>query len=51
MAIVNLLHVMHLTDRMNAINLVLEYVFTVPMFAGEFGFGLWLLFRGGKAVS
>jgi hypothetical protein len=28
---------------------VIEYVFTVPMFAGEFGFGLWLLFKGGKS--
>ncbi|WP_028612690.1 DUF4386 domain-containing protein [Paenibacillus harenae] len=28
---------------------VLEYVFMVPMFAGEFGFGLWLLFKGGKS--
>lgn len=27
---------------------ILEYVFTLPMVAGELGFGLWLLFRGGK---
>ncbi|AJY74856.1 DUF4386 domain-containing protein [Paenibacillus beijingensis] len=27
---------------------ILEYVFTVPMIAGETGFGLWLLFKGGK---
>jgi len=27
---------------------VLNYVFTVPMIAGELGFGLWLLIRGGK---
>ncbi|SDW98431.1 DUF4386 domain-containing protein [Paenibacillus sp. CF384] len=27
---------------------ILENVFIVPMTAGELGFGLWLLFRGGK---
>ncbi|MCM3630003.1 DUF4386 domain-containing protein [Paenibacillus glycanilyticus] len=27
---------------------ILELVFTVPMTAGELGFGIWLLFRGGK---
>jgi hypothetical protein len=27
---------------------VLEIAFTAPMIAGELGFGLWLLFRGGK---
>ena len=26
-------------------------ILTVPMTVGELGFGLWLLFRGGKAVS
>ncbi|MFC5471325.1 DUF4386 domain-containing protein [Cohnella suwonensis] len=30
---------------------LLEYVFIVPMSAGELGFGLWLLFRGGKSIS
>ncbi len=30
---------------------VIEYVFMAPMFAGELGFGLWLLFRGGKSSS
>ena len=30
------------------IRTILELVFTVPMTAGEVGFGLWLLFRGGK---
>lgn len=28
---------------------LLETIFMVPMFAGEFGFGLWLLFKGGKS--
>lgn len=28
---------------------ILEYVFTVPMIVGELGFGIWLLFKGGKA--
>lgn len=27
---------------------VLEIAFAAPMFVGELGFGLWLLFRGGK---
>ncbi|OPA79111.1 hypothetical protein BVG16_08400 [Paenibacillus selenitireducens] len=27
---------------------VLKFVFTVPMIVGELGFGLWLLFKGGK---
>jgi hypothetical protein len=27
---------------------ILDLVFTVPMIAGELGFGLWLLIRGGK---
>ncbi|MDQ0061683.1 DUF4386 domain-containing protein [Paenibacillus harenae] len=30
---------------------ILDYVFIVPMTAGELGFGLWLLFRGWKSVS
>jgi len=30
---------------------VLKYIFTVPMIVGELGFGLWLLFKGGKAAS
>ncbi|WP_053074947.1 DUF4386 domain-containing protein [Ornithinibacillus californiensis] len=30
---------------------VLEIVFTVPMIVGELGFGLWLLFRGGKNAN
>ncbi|WP_313640162.1 DUF4386 domain-containing protein [Paenibacillus sp.] len=28
---------------------VLKFIFTVPMIVGELGFGLWLLFKGGKA--
>jgi hypothetical protein len=31
--------------------MILELVFSIPMIAGEFGFGLWLLFRGGKVSS
>jgi len=27
---------------------VLQFIFTVPMIVGELGFGLWLLFKGGK---
>ncbi|MFU1796059.1 DUF4386 domain-containing protein [Paenibacillus azoreducens] len=27
----------------------LKFIFTVPMIAGELGFGLWMLFKGGKA--
>lgn len=27
---------------------ILELIFIIPMIAGELGFGLWLLFRGGK---
>lgn len=27
---------------------VLTFIFTVPMIVGELGFGLWLLFKGGK---
>jgi len=27
---------------------VLKFIFTVPMIVGELGFGLWLLFKGGK---
>jgi hypothetical protein len=27
---------------------ILNYVFSLPMIAGELGFGLWLLLRGGK---
>ncbi|SES99261.1 DUF4386 domain-containing protein [Paenibacillus sp. NFR01] len=30
---------------------ILEIVFMIPMTAGEEGFGLWMLFRGGKAAS
>ncbi|WP_152395949.1 DUF4386 domain-containing protein [Paenibacillus guangzhouensis] len=30
---------------------VLIYIFTVPMIVGELGFGLWLLFKGGKPSS
>lgn len=30
---------------------ILEFVFTVPMIVGELGFGLWLLFRGGKVTA
>lgn len=30
---------------------MLEYVFIVPMSAGELGFGLWLIFRGGRILS
>lgn len=28
---------------------ILEYIFIIPMSAGELGLGIWLLFRGGKA--
>ncbi|WP_058309100.1 DUF4386 domain-containing protein [Gracilibacillus massiliensis] len=27
---------------------ILEFIFILPMIAGELGFGLWLLFKGGK---
>ncbi|PGZ94038.1 hypothetical protein COE51_23060 [Bacillus pseudomycoides] len=27
---------------------ILNFVFSVPMIAGELGFGIWLLFKGGK---
>lgn len=27
---------------------ILNLVFTVPMIIGELGFGIWLLFKGGK---
>ncbi|MBD2870348.1 DUF4386 domain-containing protein [Paenibacillus arenilitoris] len=30
---------------------VFEYALAVPMTAGELGFGLWLLFKGGKASA
>jgi len=30
---------------------ILTMILTVPMTIGELGFGLWLLFRGGKSVS
>jgi hypothetical protein len=30
---------------------ILNIVFTVPMIAGELGFGIWLLFRGGKVTK
>lgn len=30
---------------------IVTMILTVPMTAGELGFGLWLLFRGGKSVS
>jgi len=30
---------------------LLKYIFTVPMIVGELGFGLWLLFKGGKTSS
>jgi hypothetical protein len=30
---------------------ILDYLFTVPMIVGELGFGLWLLFRGGKVSA
>jgi hypothetical protein len=32
----------------DGISTILKYVFTVPMIAGELGFGLWMLFKGGK---
>lgn len=35
----------------NAILDTLMMILTVPMTVGELGFGLWLLFRGGRAVS
>ncbi|MBH5319472.1 DUF4386 domain-containing protein [Paenibacillus sp. GSMTC-2017] len=27
---------------------IVNYIFTIPMIAGELGFGIWLLLRGGK---
>ncbi|MFD2046572.1 DUF4386 domain-containing protein [Ornithinibacillus salinisoli] len=30
---------------------ILENVFTLPMIVGELGFGIWLLFKGGKSLS
>ncbi|AJS58668.1 DUF4386 domain-containing protein [Paenibacillus sp. IHBB 10380] len=32
----------------DGITTILKYVFMVPMIVGELGFGLWLLFKGGK---
>ncbi|SHM78423.1 DUF4386 domain-containing protein [Gracilibacillus kekensis] len=29
---------------------ILEFIFILPMIAGELGFGLWLLFKGGKVL-
>ncbi|MFD0769689.1 DUF4386 domain-containing protein [Bacillus sp. CGMCC 1.60114] len=30
---------------------ILNFVFIVPMIAGELGFGIWLLFKGGKVTT
>ncbi|MBY0010519.1 DUF4386 domain-containing protein [Paenibacillus typhae] len=30
---------------------ILEYIFIIPMSAGELGLGIWLLFRGGKVQT
>ncbi|CAG9614790.1 hypothetical protein BACCIP111899_04023 [Bacillus rhizoplanae] len=30
---------------------ILTFIFTVPMIAGELGFGIWLLFKGGKVPT
>jgi hypothetical protein len=30
---------------------ILEYLFTAPMIAGELGFGIWLLIKGGKVTK
>ncbi|MNG16768.1 hypothetical protein D3C84_1007060 [compost metagenome] len=27
---------------------ILQFAFSIPMILGELGFGIWLLFRGGK---
>ncbi|WP_430195930.1 DUF4386 domain-containing protein [Paenibacillus thiaminolyticus] len=32
----------------DGIKTILTFAFTVPMIAGELGFGLWMLFKGGK---
>jgi len=29
----------------------LEFIFNLPMIIGELGFGLWLLFKGGKVST
>lgn len=29
----------------------IEFIFNMPMIAGELGFGLWLLFKGGKVIK
>ncbi|MGJ9459954.1 DUF4386 domain-containing protein [Oceanobacillus sp. CF4.6] len=34
--------------QLNAFTSVLEVVLTIPMVLGELGFGIWLLFKGGK---
>ena len=34
--------------QLNAFTSVLEAVLTFPMVLGELGFGIWLLFKGGK---
>jgi hypothetical protein len=30
---------------------ILQFVFSVPMIVGELGFGIWLLFKGGKLTK
>ncbi|WP_028399923.1 DUF4386 domain-containing protein [Ectobacillus panaciterrae] len=35
-------------SQYNAVISILKIVFNVPMIVGELGFGIWLLFRGGK---
>ena len=37
--------------QFNEFNAILESVLTLPMTVGELGFGLWLLFRGGRVLS
>lgn len=37
-----------LLSQYDAVISILKIVFTIPMIAGELGFGIWLLIRGGK---
>jgi len=44
-----LIHLFNLFfENYKGVSEILDVVFTLPMTAGELGFGLWMLFRGGK---
>ncbi|WP_105619082.1 DUF4386 domain-containing protein [Vallitalea okinawensis] len=45
-----LVHLLHgFFPKLDTITSILEMILSIPMIAGELGFGIWLLIRGGRA--